>query len=379
MRVAITCLCALISASLVGGCKKSEPPPPEEAPPQTAESAQPLASNNAANASASAAAGPKADDMKLQTLPAVPIPAENAMSDAKVKLGHQLFFDKRLSVDKSKSCYSCHQNEDGTGGHDPLAIGPKNKQLPRHAPVMWNVGYLPKLYWDGRSNSLEDQAIAAIAGGNMGVGKENLEAKAKEIGKIPGYKKQFDEVFPGKGATPDTIAQALSAYERTLVCDNTAYDKYAKGDKSALKDEEKKGLELFMGKASCVTCHTPPYFSIAYLSKEGAFFNIGIGIEGKKEDEVDVGRMGVTKNASDWAAFKPPTLRNVSKSAPYFHDGSRKKLEDAVRFMASGGYKNKNITPLLADRHLSDEEINSLVAFLGSLECPGKLDEPKLP
>jgi cytochrome c peroxidase len=270
-------------------------------------------------------------------------------------------------------------NEDGTGGHDPIAVGAKNKQLTRHSPVIWNVGYLPRLYHDGRADSLEAQGTAAWAGGNMGVGKENLEAKAKEIGKIAGYKKQFDKVFPGKGATPETIIQAISSYERTLVCNDTAYDKYAKGDKSALTAEQKQGLELFMGKGGCATCHAPPNFSLAYLSKDGAFFNVGRGIKDKKEEEVDVGRMTVTKKDSDWAAFKPPTLRNVTKSPPYFHDGSEPTLEDAVRFMASGGFANKNLSPLLSDKKLSNGEITALVAFLGALECKGELKAPKLP
>jgi len=354
------------------GCKKPEPPAEKPAE-KAVESAAPAA------AVPEAPAGPRADDMKLATLGPVPIPESNPMSDAKVALGNQLFFDKRLSADNSRACYSCHLNEDGTGGHDPLAVGAKGKQLTRHAPVMWNVGYLPRLYWDGRSDSLEAQGTAAIAGGNMGVGKENLEAKAKEIAKIKGYKKQFDKVFPGKGVTPETIVQALSAYERTLVCDDTAYDKFAKGDKSALNAKQKEGIELFMGKAACATCHTPPYFSIAYLGQEGAFFNVGRGIQGKKQEEVDVGRMAVTKKEDDWAAFKPPSLRNVSKTAPYFHDGSEATLEDAVRFMASGGFANPHKSPLLSDKKLSPAEIQSIVAFLEALECKGKLNEPKLP
>ncbi len=323
--------------------------------------------------------GPKADDMKLAVLGPAPVSESNPPSEAKIALGRQLFYDKRLSADGSRACYSCHLIEDGTGGHDPLAIGAKNKQLTRHSPTLWNLAYLSKFYWDGRSDTLEAQGAAAWAGGNMGVGKENLDAKAKEIAKIPGYKKQFDRVFAGVGATPETIVQALSAYERTLVCDDTAYDKYAKGDKAALTDPQKQGLELFMGKGGCVSCHTPPHFSLAYFGKEAAFFNVGIGIKDKPKEAVDVGRQVVTKQASDWAAFKPPTLRGISKSAPYFHDGSVAKLEDAVRFMASGGHKNENLTPLLSDKKLSDQEIGSIVAFLGSLDCPNQLTAPKLP
>ncbi|HEY4157467.1 MAG TPA: cytochrome c peroxidase [Polyangiaceae bacterium] len=313
----------------------------------------------------------------LSDLGKMPIPEDNPQSDAKIELGHQLFFDKRLSVDDSRSCYSCHMNEDGNGGHDPVAIGAKDKKLTRHSPVIWSVGYLPKLYWDGRSDSLEAQGTAAWAGGNMGVGKDKLEDKAKELAKIAGYKKQFDKVFPGKGLTPETVIQAISSYERTLVCNDTAYDKYAKGNKSALNEEQKRGLEIFMSKAVCITCHTPPFFSIAYLSKDGAFFDVGVGVEGKDEKDVDVGRMSVTKQATDWAAFKPPSLRNVSKSPPYFHDGSKATLEEAVRFMAGGGFANKNRTPLLTDKKLSDSEIKSIVSFLGALDCNTKLVQPK--
>jgi cytochrome c peroxidase len=316
--------------------------------------------------------------MTLATLPPPQVPEANPASEAKTALGEQLFYDKRLSADGKLACASCHKSDDGTGGHDPIAMGPKDKSLKRQSPVLWNLVYLSRFFWDGRADSLE-AATTEIWEEGMGVGKEKLDAKAKEIGKVAGYKKQFDQVFPGKGATPETIAQALAAYQRTLVCDKTNYDKYAKGDKSALNDKQKQGLELFFGKAGCVTCHTPPHFSLAYFSKDAAFFDIGVGIKDKKEEDVDVGRMGVTKAATDWAAFKPPTLRGVAKSAPYFHDGSVAKLEDAVRFMAGGGFPNKNHTPLLSDKKLSDDEISHIADFLGSLSCPNELKEPKLP
>ena len=362
---------ALVGAAL--GCAKKS----EEAKPAAAK--EPTAAENA-SAAAAVQAVPSADDMNLPSdLGAPKIPADNPQTDEKVQLGRQLFFDKRLSGDGSRACYSCHQNEDGNGGKDPLAIGAGDKKLTRHSPVIWNVGFLPKLYWDGRSSSLEEQGSAALSGGNMGVGKENMEKKAQEIGKIPGYKKQFAQVFPEKGATPETIVQALSAYERTLICNDTAFDRYAKGDKKQLNANQKKGLELFMGKAGCTACHAPPFFSTAYLIKDGTYFNTGMGFEGKKEEEVDIGRKKVSNVDADFAAFKPPSLRNVSKSAPYFHDGSKKTLEEAVRFMAGGGYKNAHLSPLLADKQLSDDEIKAIVEFLGSLDCQVALAEPKLP
>jgi cytochrome c peroxidase len=331
-------------------------------------------------ASAAPRAIPELPTTLAHDLGKMAIPEDNPQSDAKVALGHQLFFDKRLSVDGSRSCYSCHQNEDGNGGHDPIAIGAGDKKLTRHSPVIWNVGYQTAFYWDGRSPTLEAQGTAAWAGGNMGVGKDNLVKKAKEIEKIPGYAKQFKEVFPKEGVTPDTIIKAIAAYERTLVCDDTAYDKFAKGDKKALTDEQQKGLALFMSPiAGCTTCHTPPAFSIAFSTPGGAYFNTGAGTEGKPEAEVDQGRMASSKKTEDWAAFKPPSLRNVAKSAPYFHDGSVKTLDEAVRFMASGGKENKNRSTLLSDKKLTDTEIKLIVAFLGALDCNKKLDEPKLP
>ncbi len=305
----------------------------------------------------------------------MPIPSDNPQSDPKIELGHELFFDKRLSADRSLACYSCHQNEDGNGGHTSIAVGANGKKLTRHSPVIWNVGYLPKLDWDGRADSLEAQATSTLES-TMGVDADKLSAKAAEIAKIPGYAQAFKAAFPGEGASAKTLVQAIASYERALVCNDTRYDKYAQGQKNALTDQEKRGLEVFTGKAYCIMCHTPPFFSLGYLGA-GAFFDVGIGTEGKAEKDVDVGRMAVTQKEGDWAAFKPPSLRNVSKSAPYFHDGSRSTLDAAVRFMAGGGAKNKNLTPIIADKKLTDEEVGQIVAFLGALDCPHTLEPPK--
>lgn len=341
-----------------------------KAAPVTAPSPAPAASVAAADGAVPA---PPKGLIKL------PVPADNPITPAKVDLGHKLFFDKRLSVDGSRACYSCHQNEDGTGGHEPLAIGAKDKKLTRHAPVMWNVAYLPRFYWDGRANSLEAQAKGAWGGGNMGVGKENLDKKAEEISKIEGYKALFEKAFPGEKVTADLVAKAIASYERTLFCGDTAWDKFQAGDKSAMTDDQKKGWELFTGKAACNSCHTPPMFSDAYTSAEGTYHNAGIGIEGVKEADVDVGRKAVSKNDSDWASFKTPTLRNITKTAPYFHDGHSSDLTEAVTYMAKGAFKNKNLDPKFKDRELTEDEIKQLVAFMKALECGGKLEEPELP
>ncbi len=376
---------AVVLGSLLAvvACQKKEPPT-EESPELKArreaavQAGRAAASAAAATQAAAAQATPKADEMNLPAdFGKMKIPEDNPQTDEKIELGHQLFFDGRLSVDGSRSCYSCHQNEDGNGGKDPLAIGAQDKTLTRHSPVIWNVGYLSRFYWDGRSGSLEEQGTAAWAGGNMGVGKDNLDKKAKELGKIPGYKTQFEKVFPGVGATADTVVKAIASYERALVCDDTTYDRFAKGNRDALNDEQKRGLELFMGKAGCVACHTPPFFSSAFLVKDGAYFNTGVGIAGKKDEEIDIGRKKVSNQDVDFAAFKVPSLRNVSKSAPYFHDGSVTTLDAAVRFMAGGGHPNPHLTPLMTNKQLSDVEVKAIVTFLGTLDCPVKLAEPK--
>jgi cytochrome c peroxidase len=378
-----TLVLVLAAAALTAGCKKKSA---ESDGSGTAGTAGTTGSAGSTGSAAEAKPAPppppapRPSQSPQAKMPALELPADDKRAQ-KVALGHALFFDKRMSVDGSRACYSCHQNEDGNGGHDPIAIGPGDKKLSRHSPVIWNVGYYKNaLYWDGRAANLEDNAKAAWGGGNMAVGKENLEKKALEIGKIAGYKKLFAAAFPAeKKVTPDMVANALAEYERTLICNDTAYDKFAAGDAAALSDQQQRGLDVFLGKGQCAVCHAPPFFSTAMGVDGGAYFNVGIGTAGKPEAEVDVGRMKITNAEIDWAAFRPPSLRNVAKSPPYFHDGSVGTLEEAVKLMASGGIANKAKTQLLADRGLTEAELADLVSFLRGLDCGGKLEEPKLP
>lgn len=305
----------------------------------------------------------------------------------KIALGHALFFDERLSGKNDRSCYSCHKNEDGNGGHDPLAIGSGDVKLKRHSPVIWNVGYLAEaFYWDGRAKTLEDNVKGAWGGANMGGAPKDakpeevvaaLDTVTTELLKLEGYKKMFEAAFPGTKPKAEHAIGAIAEYMRTMICDGTAFDRYAGGDKKALTEQQQRGLDVFLtpSKGNCILCHAPPFFSSAF-QLGGVYQNVGIGTQGIAEADVDPGRMKVTGKEADWAAFKVPTLRNVSKSAPYFHDGSMKTLDEAVRLMAKGGYANKNKFALLEDRKLGEEQIVDLIAFLGALDCPKGLEQP---
>jgi cytochrome c peroxidase len=354
---------ALLVLVAFSGCKKKESTP---------------AGAGQGSGSAPAQAVPRPSQGTLAQLPALELPDDPKRAQ-KVALGHALFFDKRLSGANDRSCYSCHQNEQGNGGKDPLAIGSGDKVLTRHSPVILNVGFFKNsFYWDGRAPTLEANVKGAWGGANMNAGADNLDKKAAEIAKIAGYKPLIAAAFDKPELTGEQAASAIAEYMRTLVCKDTAYDKFAAGDKAAMSEQQQRGYDVFMGKGACVTCHAPPFFSTSMGVDGGIYFNAGIGTQ-VAEDKVDIGRMKVTNDPKDWAAFKPPSLRNVTKSAPYFHDGSVASLEDAVKLMASGGIKNKNLNPALADRQLAAAELADVMAFLGALDCPQKLEEPKLP
>jgi cytochrome c peroxidase len=305
---------------------------------------------------------------QLTTYEPMSIPADNPLTPEKVALGRQLFFDERLSIDGSKSCYSCHVCEHGLTDGLPKAIGPGNKQLPRGTPTLWNIGYHKEFYWDGRSNSLEAQAMAAWKGGNMGVGEKTGEIAAK-INALQGYKAQFQKVFQSD-ATPENMMKAIAAFERTIISGDTAWDRWKAGDNTAISMSAYRGWNIFQG-IRCNNCHDGVLFT------DQQYHNIGIGMDQK---EPDPGRGKVTNRPEDTGAFKTPTLRDIARSAPYFHDGSAKTLEEAVDVMLGGGKENpyldkKNLQP----HKILPEQREDLLNFLRSLSVDCKLTKPPLP
>jgi cytochrome c peroxidase len=305
---------------------------------------------------------------QLTTYEAMAIPADNPMTPEKVALGRQLFFDERLSVDGTRSCYSCHVCEKGLTDGLPKAIGALNKTLTRSSPTLWNIGYHKEFYWDGRSASLEKQAMAAWQGGNMGAKDKEQEIVGK-FNALAGYRAQFQKVF-GSDATPENIMQAISAYERTIISGDTAWDKYRAGDESALSEEAKRGWKVFQD-IKCTNCHD------GALLTDQQYHNVGVGMD---KPEPDAGRFNASKNPADTGAFKTPTLRDIAESAPYFHDGSAATLEEAVDFMLGGGKDNPHLDKKnLEKRDITKEQKADLIAFLKSLDVNCKITKPALP
>ena len=307
------------------------------------------------------------------------IPEDNPMTEAKVALGKQLYYDQRLSGDGNRSCYGCHLKEHGLTDGRAMALGAFDKQLTRAAPTMWNVGYYDTLYWDGRSTALEKQVLGAWGGGNMGAsgadGVPSPDDICATLNEIPGYAEQFQAVFGGP-ATPDHVAYAIAAFMRTIVTttENSRFIAFQNGDETALNDQEKNGWMIFSEKAKCTNCHD------GRLLADKQFHNVGIGMDAESPD---IGRAKVSENEEDTGAFKTPSLFDISKSGPYFHDGSVETLEEAVDLMLAGGKENEWLDETnLSDAKnadLSDEEKADLMAFLMALDVDYTIEEPMLP
>ena len=303
---------------------------------------------------------------QLTTYEPMLIPPDNPMTPEKVALGRQLFFDERLSGDGSRSCYSCHVCEKGLTDGLAKSVGAFNKQLPRSSPTLWNIGYHKEFYWDGRSPSLEKQAMAAWTGANMGAKADKI---ATRLNSLQGYRAQFQKVF-GADATPDNIVKAIAAFERTIISGDTAWDRYRAGNQSALNASATRGWNIFQA-IKCTNCHD------GVLLTDQQYHNVGIGMDQK---EPDAGRFKVTNKPEDTGAFKTPTLRDIAESAPYFHDGSAATLEDAVDIMLGGGKQNPYLDKKnLEKRNILPDQREDLLNFLRALDVDCGLRKPALP
>jgi cytochrome c peroxidase len=303
-------------------------------------------------------------------LPPLRIPEDNPMTPAKVSLGKQLYFDKRLSIDNTISCASCHDPKKGWSNGDQFATGVGGLKGGRSAPTIINSAYFALQFWDGRAKHLEGQALGPIQ--NPIEMNMKLEEVVDRLNKVEGYRQQFQKVF-GTEVNEEGIAKAIASFERTVLSGDAPYDRFKGGDKSALSESAQRGLKVFNNKGHCSACHTGGNFS------DGAFHNIGVGMMAK---EPDLGRYLVTKLSGDRGAFKTPTLREVARHSPYMHDGSQKTLEDVVDWYDKGGHPNPQLDEEIFPLKLSAQEKTDLVTFLKeglSSESYPDIEAPELP
>jgi cytochrome c peroxidase len=301
-------------------------------------------------------------------LPPVPVPADNPQTDAKVRLGAQLYFDTRLSADNTISCATCHDPRTGWANPHPTDTGIKGQVGGRNSGTIINSAYMRFQFWDGREPSLEGQALGPIHNPiEMGETHENVVNK---LNAIPGYREQFQQVF-GTDANTDGIAKAIAAFERTIVSGPSAYDRYLMGERGAMSPAAERGLRVFNGKGHCTPCHSGPAFS------DQSFRNLGVGMDKEKPD---LGRYDHTKDPADQGRFKTPGLRNVAQTPPYLHDGSAKTLMDVIDVYDRGGVPNPRLDRLVLPLALTRREKADLVAFLDALTGPvPKVEVPKFP
>ncbi|BCO19850.1 cytochrome-c peroxidase [Alteromonas sp. KC3] len=291
----------------------------------------------------------------------VPTPKDNPLTPAKVELGKMLFFDPRLSGDGNMSCASCHSPLFGWSDGQKTARGHKSMVLGRASPVVVNTGYNDIQMWDGREKTLEDQSIGPMrntAEMNMDIPKL-IDFLSKSE-----YKEHFEEAFPGESIGVEQIAKALASFERTIVSRDSPFDNWVRGDESALTAQQIRGFRLFVDpdKGNCAVCHSAPNFT------DNGFHNLGLASFG--EDNPDLGRYTQRPLRLMKGAFKTPTIRDITLSAPYFHDGSAETLMEVVEHYAIGGVVKENRSPNMKTLNLSQQEKEDIVAFMESLTTP---------
>jgi cytochrome c peroxidase len=336
----------------------------------------------------------------LAALGPPPVPPDNPQSAEKVELGKLLFFDTRLSGDASVACATCHEPNQGWGFSNDISRGYPGTIHWRNSQTVINAAYYGKLFWVGAAKSLEAQAPGAAKGAVAGNGESDMmEAR---LAFIPGYRERFANVFGDVWPKLSNAWKAIAAFERTLVQTDTPFDQYMRGDQDALSDQQKRGMELFTGKANCIECHNGP------LLTDERYYNLGVPPAFRWEEDGlaqvtfryeqfakgvpesmyrtikdDAGLYYRTKLPEDMGKFRVPSLRYLVYTAPYMHNGAFFDLTEVVEFYNEGGGENDfadNKTDLIKPLDLSDEEIEELIAFLESLSGDEiKMSTPKLP
>lgn len=292
-------------------------------------------------------------------LDSVNIP-QTPQQEAKIELGKMLWFDPRLSLSGKVSCNTCHDLSTNGADTKPLSIGYAGRKGTVNSPTVFNAEKQIAQFWDGRAKTLAEQATGPITNPlEMAMTPELAEGVIRSI---PGYRPYFEKAFGSKNPTFSEIAEALAAFETTLTTPNAPFERYLKGDKNALTQQQIDGLKLFR-RSGCIRCHSGNLLGGTSFQKVGS-------VRPYVTDNSSKGRMDVSGKPWDEMMFKVPTLLNVERTAPYFHDGAVKTLPDAVKKMAD----------IQLDMNLSEKQVEEIVAFLESLngELP-KIEKPTLP
>jgi cytochrome c peroxidase len=303
-----------------------------------------------------------------------PKPEGFTMSEDKVELGKKLYFDPRLSKTGTVSCNTCHNVMEGGDDGRPSSMGVHGRVGPRNAPTVWNAAFMSTQFWDGRAATLEEQAKGPLLA-HPEMGMASHDDVMERVREVPGYVAEFKAVYGGsQPVNIENAVDAIAAFERTLITPNSPYDRYVQGDKDAMTDQQVAGMKTFE-EVGCTTCHSGPAFNGPQpnMAKGQGFFQKFPMYEENNPyiEEYDLmadkGRGGVTGEESDNHRYKVPTLRNVTLTAPYFHNGAVKTLPEAVRVMAKSQLNTE----------LSDKQVEQIVAFLHALE--GEFPEITLP
>ncbi|MBZ5701989.1 MAG: c-type cytochrome [Acidobacteriia bacterium] len=303
-------------------------------------------------------------------LPPVPVPADNPPTAETVALGRRLYYDKALSADNTISCASCHGPANGFTDNKAFSSGVGGKLGGRSAPTVINSVYNTLQFWDGRAPSLEEQAKGPIQ--NPVEMAFTLDGVVKHLQADASYREAFRTAWGTDQITIDMVAKSIASFERTVLSGASPFDRYYYGhDKKALSASAKRGLKVFQDpkKGNCAVCHT---IGEKYaLFTDNKFHNIGIGAD-TRGNFTDTGRAAISKNDADTGAFKTPTLRNISQTAPYVHDGSLPTLKDVIDHYIGGGNSNPHLDKEIhVLDFLTGQEREDLLEFLKSLD--GKL------
>ena len=303
------------------------------------------------------------------------VPADNPLTEEKVALGRRLFFEKRLSMDGTVACSTCHDPDKGFADGRRVSAGVGGRFGVRNSPSLSNVVFNEFQFWDGRASSLEEQAKSPMTNA-IEMGMADHTAVVSVIAQDPAYVADFLKVFGRAPKIEDTVA-AIATFERTILSGDSKFDRFMAGEPLGMSEPAQRGWFLWNDKARCNTCH--PFSSVTPNFTDSKFHNIGVAAKGRDlaslfrgtPTDPELGRFAVTRQVVDLGSFKTPGLRDVALTAPYMHDGSVATLLDVVDFYDRGGEPNRYLDQLIRPLKLTHAEKHDLVAFMESLTGEG--------